>query len=154
MAVIKNIIALKDLTINTRLESKKLNAGEVTLLRFQTENEFRAMVGFGNFAEHKGAPPSVIANRLQEQAPIGLNCNKHQENEPMVGIIKEVRVLEGKEEFCEGCGTKMILTVQGNQTLYFCPSCGAEKELEAQEEVEADTPVKVTNKSKAKKQNN
>jgi hypothetical protein len=127
--VIKNVIIRREGTIATKLETKYYEAGEVVLLRFASENEFRAMLPLGVFVEHDGpAPAYVRSTPIQPieviDSPAPQVVAPQNNPAPVVGI---------KSRKCENCRTMLILTSaqhEPEKQILFCPNCNVEEPLE------------------------
>lgn len=128
--LIKSILAKKNVIVNTKLESKHMSAGEVALLRFASENEFRSMLALGQFVEHVGPPPAVVqsSRSTADETPKVIQEAPPAPTEETLIINDAVKKLESHP--CENCRTMMILTTdsKGEQVL-FCPNCGREEKL-------------------------
>lgn len=132
---IKSVLAKKTGTINTKLESKHLNLGEVALIRFASENEFRAMLSLNHFIEHAGPPPVVIqgTQSTPDVAPQTIAPGAHTLTPPAAPVA----LAEVESHPCVNCRTMLILTTntEGKQIL-FCANCNREELVEEIQKVE------------------
>lgn len=58
--LIKNVVALKDVVISTKIDNVSLKKGENSLVRFHSIQEYEAMLSLGSFAETNVRPPKEI----------------------------------------------------------------------------------------------
>jgi hypothetical protein len=125
--IIKNTIARQDCTVSTKIETIKMLAGEVKLVRFATENEFRALLQLGVIAESQGPPPLV--QRAQPVDPAlqrRLTETQTQQTPP----VPAPKVPEKRQ--CVKCMQMMIITTAGDASgrdVFFCPGCNVEESL-------------------------
>jgi len=145
MAIIKNIKAMKDITINTTLESKRLVEGEVALVRFGTQAEYESLLKFRNFVEHTGPPPAKItkpkSTPLPQTQPVAPTQPVARSSEAKVNTPQAKPIEEPEVVMCKKCRIPMVLTKNdAGQEIYFCPTCRAERKLEDKSQVEE--PVK------------
>ena len=125
--IIKNTIARQDCTVATKIETVKFLAGEVKLVRFATENEFRALLQLGVIAESQGPPPLVQRAQPIDPALQQRLVETQTQQTPPVPAPKAP-----EKRQCVKCMNMMIITTSGDGTgkdVFFCPTCNVEESL-------------------------
>ena len=134
--VAKEIEALKDLTLNTRMETRILSLGEIATVEFDNEREFQNLMALGSFREY-GLTKAVDPTRRPAYRgdETGVPAAETEEKD-----IKQ----------CPECGNEMVPGVDESggepKDVILCPKCqfqdGEEAQPEEQpvlEEVDSDT---------------
>ena len=125
--IIKNTIARQDCTVATKIETVKMLAGEVKLVRYATENEFRALIQLGVIAESQGPPPLVQrAQPIDPALQLKLAETQTEQTPPVPAPVTP------EKRQCTECLTMMIITTSADNTgtdVYFCPQCNTEESI-------------------------
>jgi len=82
--VVKQIIALKNVMINTGIEKVHLIPNETYNMKFQSEPQFQALLAFGNFKEHFSEVPVLPPRQEEPSADVDSEPKRQKVNHPPV----------------------------------------------------------------------
>ena len=152
--ILKQITALRRVSINTGIDNIVLPAGTTTTLRFQTEAQYKAIIR--NSSSLKAANTQATLSTIQknvELLEVSGNSNNATATTTNV-ILPDNDATDFEVPECEECGTKMILcsaeNIENDETLFSCPSCDAEYVFKNGRRLLTDTAIDAAKKALAK----
>lgn len=141
MVIIKNIVAKNNMVLNTRLESKILQAGKPMLVRFGSEKELENLLSTGSFTITNAPPPTEIkgpkvitAPRGPAPDPVVIKETPQESATPPVKVERESTTSTeapstSTSTKCKKCDENMVLTsdeARPGVDILYCPKCATE----------------------------
>jgi len=141
--ITRNIVALKDININTGVEKVSLKKDDIRLVKFRNEAQYLALLSFDNFkAKQNGIPvvkspkvTSVINNTFKEPVQeVQVETSALDVSEKIDIIKPPVQELENTVDvpICSNCSVPLIKSstdVETQATLFICPICKMEEQF-------------------------